>query len=41
MFSGWRPLSIRSGIWSSIIPWGLKFLLKGTEISVRQTAEAM
>jgi len=41
MFSGWRPLSIRSGIWSSIIPWGLKFLSKGTEISVRQTADAM
>src|SRR6056300_1894454 len=31
MFSGWRPLSIRAGIWSSMIPWGLKFLSKGTE----------
>ena len=41
MFSGWRPLSIRPGIWPSIIPWGLKFLSKGTEISVRQTADAM
>ncbi|MDC1066654.1 hypothetical protein OAQ56_01460 [Alphaproteobacteria bacterium] len=40
MLSGWRPLSIRSGIWSSKIPWGLKFLSKDTEISVLQTADA-
>jgi D-amino-acid dehydrogenase len=41
MFSGWQPLSIRAGIWASMIPWGLKFLSKGTETGVRQTAEAM
>ena len=41
MFSGWRPLSIRAGIWSSMIPWGLKFLSKGTEVGVCQTADAM
>ena len=41
MFSGWRPLSVRTGIWPNMIPWGLKFLSKGTEDFTRKTAEAM
>jgi len=41
MFSGWRPLSVRTRIWPTMIPWGLKFLSKGTEDLTRKTADAM
>ncbi|WP_114389068.1 NAD(P)/FAD-dependent oxidoreductase [Notoacmeibacter marinus] len=35
------PLTVRSSFWPKMIPWGLKFLSKSNERSVRQTSEMM
>ena len=41
MLIGWRPLSVCVASWSSMIPWGFKFLSKGTEASTRKIADEM
>ena len=41
MLTGWRPLSVCSGSWPRMVPWGLKFLSKGNEESTRNIADAM
>ncbi len=37
----YRPLNVRLGVWPRMLPWGLAFLRRGTEASVRQAADAM
>ena len=41
MLGSWRPLSISPVFWHHMIPWGLKFLLNGTEKNTIKIADAM
>ena len=41
MLGSWRPLSISPAFWHHMIPWGLKFLLNGTEKNTIKIADAM
>lgn len=41
MLGSWRPLSISLAFWHHMIPWGLKFLLNGTEKNTIKIADAM
>ncbi len=41
MFGKYRPLSVRPGFWPRMIPWGLQFLLNGSERRVRRASDAM
>ena len=41
MLGSWRPLSISPAFWHHMIPWGLKFLLNGTEKNTIKIANAM
>ena len=40
MLTGWRPLSVCSGSWPRMVPWGLKFYLRAME-NTRNIADAM
>ncbi|WP_436398977.1 NAD(P)/FAD-dependent oxidoreductase [Roseobacter sp. S98] len=41
MWGRYRPLSVRLQTWPAMIPWGLRFLRRGTEQKVREAADAM
>ncbi|MBX2831694.1 MAG: FAD-binding oxidoreductase [Rhodospirillales bacterium] len=41
LFGAEHPLGVKAGFWPQMIPWGIRFLINGTESKYRRAADAM